>query len=71
MYNYFKGLLAIDHPDATGNQMLKDQNLALKWIQKNILKFGGNPNDVTIFGYSSGAACVDLHLISKLSQGNF
>ena len=37
-----------------GNYAIMDQILALKWVQKNIENFGGNPNDVTIFGHSGG-----------------
>jgi carboxylesterase type B len=48
---------------------LKDQTLALKWIQKNIDKFGGDPNSVTVIGCSAGAASVGYHLISDMSKG--
>ena len=41
--------------DATGNEGLKDQRLALQWIQENIEYFGGNKNNVTICGLSSGS----------------
>lgn len=44
--------------------------MALRWIQKNIQYFGGDPNNVTIFGSSAGATCVQLHMLSPLSKGN-
>lgn len=44
--------------------------MALKWIQKNIKVFGGDPKKVTIAGQGSGAACVSFHLLSPLSSGS-
>ncbi|VVC27653.1 Hypothetical protein CINCED_3A014226 [Cinara cedri] len=54
-----------------GNNGLKDQVAALKWIQRNIVAFGGNPGAVTIAGMSAGAASVHYHLVSPMSLGLF
>ncbi len=55
----------------SGNYGFLDQNLALKWVNKNIKSFGGNPNQVTLFGESAGANSTCLHLASPLSQDLF
>lgn len=65
------GFLATGTADATGNQSLKDQALALKWIQKNIARFGGDPARVTIAGLSSGGYAVTSHMASEMSKGLF
>jgi carboxylesterase type B len=49
---------------------LKDQAAALRWVKKNISNFGGNPNCVTIFGESAGAASIHYLMLSPLSRGN-
>lgn len=67
---YSSGFLNADDEEAPGNQGLKDQVQALKWIQQNIAQFGGDPNNVTIFGQSAGGASVHYLTISPLAQGN-
>lgn len=54
-----------------GNAGLKDQRLALSWVQENIIKFNGDPNNVTIFGHSAGAISVHYQVLSSCSTNLF
>lgn len=65
------GFLCLDCKEAPGNMGLRDQVQALKWVQKNINKFGGDPKNVTIFGISAGGASVEYLLLSPLAKGLF
>ena len=65
------GFLTTGDSVAPGNLGMLDQVEALKWVKENIKDFGGNPNQVTIFGESAGGISVGLHLISPLSKGLF
>jgi para-nitrobenzyl esterase len=56
---------------ASGNYGLLDQIAALQWVRNNIGKFGGDPERVTIFGQSAGAADVERLMVSPLSKGLF
>src|SRR5205085_1804233 len=57
------------HPFA--NYGLMDQQAALRWVQQNIGAFGGDPQNVTIAGESSGGNSVMLQVASPLSAGTF
>ena len=55
----------------SGNFGIHDQIAALKWVQANIAKFGGDPGNVTIFGESSGSQAVSILMGSPLAKGLF
>lgn len=55
----------------TGNFGLKDQRVAMRWIKDNIEAFGGDPELITAFGESSGAASVGYHMMSPESHDLF
>ncbi|XP_029164811.1 esterase E4-like isoform X3 [Nylanderia fulva] len=65
------GFLNFDEEMAPGNQGLKDVVMALRWVQKNILQFGGDPDNVTIFGQNAGGVMVHYLTISPLAKGLF
>ncbi|MFN3609954.1 MAG: carboxylesterase/lipase family protein [Hyphomonas sp.] len=76
--NYRLGALGyLAHPALTdeagtsGNYGLLDQVSALSWVRENIAVFGGDPNNVTVFGESAGAQSVTELMASPLSEGLF
>jgi para-nitrobenzyl esterase len=76
--NYRLGLLgflpidALDHEYAgAGNNGIRDQIEALRWVQQNITAFGGDPDNVTIFGESAGAGSVMALLAAPEAEGLF
>nr|QLI62130.1 carboxylesterase 18 [Streltzoviella insularis] len=65
------GFLSLDIPEAAGNMGLKDQVMALKWVQNNIGHFGGDKHNVTLFGISAGGASIEYLILSPLSADLF
>ncbi len=79
-FNYRLGILGFfAHPALTAEQPrfpavnygIMDQIAALKWVQRNIAAFGGDPHNVTIFGESAGGMSVNMLLTSPLVRGLF
>lgn len=78
--NYRVGVFGfLSHPDltkesgrqASGNYGLLDQVAALRWVKDNIASFGGQPQNVTIFGESAGSLSVSALMASPLARGLF
>lgn len=65
------GFLSTQDEHCPGNNGLKDQQEALRFLQKTVESFGGDPNSVTIFGESAGGASVHYHMISETSAGKY
>jgi para-nitrobenzyl esterase len=65
------GLAAEDPDHTSGNYGLRDQLLALEWVQRNIEDFGGDPAHVTLFGESAGGWSTCLHYTDMKTAGLF
>ncbi|RZF44636.1 hypothetical protein LSTR_LSTR000588 [Laodelphax striatellus] len=63
------GFLSTGDGEAEGNNGLKDQVAAMRWVHSHISKFGGDPNSVTLAGYSAGSASAFYHMLSPMSRG--
>ncbi|GAV08990.1 hypothetical protein RvY_18602-2 [Ramazzottius varieornatus] len=65
------GFLSTGDIHSPGNYGMLDQAMAIEWVKKNIAAFSGDPNRITLFGQSAGAAAVGLHSMSSRSKFNF
>ncbi|XP_064015975.1 fatty acyl-CoA hydrolase precursor, medium chain-like isoform X2 [Pogoniulus pusillus] len=65
------GYFSTGDQHARGNWGYLDQVAALRWIQENIIHFGGDPGSVTIFGESAGGVSVSALILSPLAKGLF
>lgn len=63
------GFLNTGDNASSGNYGLKDQTMALRWVQQHIAAFGGDPNAVTFMGQSAGSVSISYHLLSRHSEG--
>lgn len=71
-FNYRLGAFGfLDLPGVSPNIGIQDQIAALKWVQENIQAFGGDPNNITIFGESAGGESVVILLTTPLAKGLF
>jgi para-nitrobenzyl esterase len=79
-FNYRVGIFGLfAHPELSaeseqhisGNYAELDQIAALQWVQRNIAAFGGDPDNVTVFGQSAGGASINRLLVSPLAKGLF
>lgn len=69
-FSFLRDLLGPAH-ELASNPGLLDQLAALAWVQRNIDAFGGNPDNVTVFGGSAGAMCIGSLLAVPRAQGLF
>jgi para-nitrobenzyl esterase len=67
----FPALTREGRGELLGDYTFMDQLAALKWVQRNIRAFGGDPHNVTIFGESAGGISVNTLLITPLAHGLF
>ena len=66
---WIPGFLSLDTDEVPGNAGIFDQIEALRWVQKHIKYFGGDPSRVTVFGESAGGSSVALLMLAPQARG--
>jgi para-nitrobenzyl esterase len=70
-FGYLRGVLGSAGSDLPANVGLLDQLAALEWVRDNIAEFGGDPQNVTLFGESAGGMSVSVLLAAPRARGLF
>ena len=65
------GFMSLPSLGISGNAGLKDQQMALEWVYKNISNFNGDSDNICLFGESAGASCVHFHVLNSKSRKYF
>ncbi len=63
--------ITAENPDAPANYGLLDQRFGIEWVKRNIANFGGDPENITVFGQSAGGSAVMHHLAAAQNEGLF
>jgi para-nitrobenzyl esterase len=71
LFGYLRGIDLCEGLPSTGNEGLLDQLAALRWVKEEIAAFGGDPENVTVFGQSAGAISIATMLAMPLARGLF
>ena len=71
MLRHASGFLSTGDGVIKGNMGLLDQVVAMQWVKDNIASFGGDPDNITLFGESAGSFSIAFHLVSPLTHGLF
>ena len=67
----FLGFLSTQDHVVSGNRGMKDQVMALRWVNQHIGRFDGDSKKITLVGFSAGSSSIQYHYLSPMSRGLF